>query len=77
MKYLNPIVVLAGAAIKSGNSMLADELLGASRGLRDCKAIKKQSKKYKGLTTGSIAYIVDTKVKQSAFRLPSVSVAYL
>lgn len=77
MEYLNPIVVLAGAAIKSGNSMLASELLGASRGLRDCKAIKKQSKKYKGLTTGSIAYIVDTKVKQSAFQLSSVSVAYL
>lgn len=76
MKYLNPIVVLAGAAIKSGNSMFANELLGASRGLRDCKAIKKQSKKYKGLTIGSVAYIVDTKVKQSAFQLPSVSVAY-
>lgn len=76
MKYLNPIVVLAGAAIKSGNSIFANELLGASRGSRDCKAIKKQSKTYKGLTIGSIAYIVDTKVKQSAFQLSSVSVAY-
>lgn len=76
MKYLNPIVVLSGAAIKSGNSMFASDLLSVSRGLRDCKAIKKQSKKYKGLTVESIAYIVDTKVKQSAFQLPSVSVAY-
>lgn len=77
MKYLNPIVVLAGAAIKSGNSMFANELLGVSRGLRDCKAIKKQSKTYKGLMAGSIAYIIETKVKQSALQSPSVSVAYV
>jgi hypothetical protein len=61
--FVNPIVVLAGACANNGMSMFANELLSQGRGNRDCKAIRKGSKRMSGMHLTTVARVMDDKAK--------------
>lgn len=75
MENLNPIIALAGAAVKSGNGIFAKQLLELDRGNRDCKAMKKRKKRFSGMTLSSVAYCIDSAQKQKECKA-SVTMVY-
>lgn len=60
--FVNPAIILAASASRSGHSMLANELLAAGRGLRDCKSIRRRITRFKGFHVVSIAQCVETSL---------------
>ena len=59
MTYLNPILVLAASAARSGHPSFACELLSVDRGNRDAKAIRKSITRLSGHSDLNIARCVE------------------
>lgn len=62
MQVLNPILVLAASAARSGHATFAVELLGVSRGNRDAMHIRKRITRLAGMSNLCIAKCVETAI---------------
>lgn len=60
--FLNPVIVLAASASRAGNSMFTNELLATSRGLRDCKAIRRRFTRLAGFHPMTVALCVEDSI---------------
>lgn len=58
-EFVNPIIVLAASAARSGHSYFAEELLNAGRGHRDCKAMRRRVTRLAGMHDVTIARCVE------------------